>query len=236
MSKSRQHRERGSTLLFTVSISAIILFIVAAVLSYASHERVRASNDARMSQRFSCVETGLQMARAYFGDPDRYLTSQHWNLFLQRPWYYNPVITSWNPTLGDDAACTTAITGTNPPATNRAANPFGACLKTNHPELFADLDGDGVPDVYIYIRDNADERAPAANDWTTDNDQTAIIGAVCISTTMVPKPDGKAPTVVTTNNVNLRNIYPSIEGVLQFNTLYGPSSQANAGNGSGNVN
>lgn len=236
MRKSRQHHERGSTLLFTVSISAVILFIVAAVLSYASHERIRATNDARLTQRFSCVETGLQMARAYFGDPDRYIASNHWNSFLAAPWYYNPVVTTWNQTLGNDAACTTAITNGAVPTSNRAANPFGACLRANHPELFMDLDGDALPDIYIYIRDNADERVPATNDWTTDNDQTVIIGAVCISTTMVPKPDGKAVNAISNNAATLKGVYPSIEGLLQFNTLYGPSTQANAGNGSGNVN
>jgi hypothetical protein len=60
-------------------------------------------------------------------------------------------------------------------------------LLNDHPELFADLDGDHQADVYLYIRDNQDELPTATDDWERDNDFTAIVGAICISHTMVPR-------------------------------------------------
>lgn len=46
-------------------------------------------------------------------------------------------------------------------------------------------------DVYIYCRDNADERPPATNDWTVDNDNAIIVGAMCINDRLrARKPDG----------------------------------------------
>ena len=76
------------------------------------------------------------------------------------------------------------MTGSAPLA---ASNPSSAALRAAHPELFYDLDGDGAPDVYIYIRDNQDEPYGVADNYQRDNDQNVIVGAVCISSTMVPR-------------------------------------------------
>jgi hypothetical protein len=94
-----------------------------------------------------------------------------------------------------------------------------------HPELFADLDGDGQADVYIFIRDDPDE-APA-NDWQRDNDLAALVGAVCISHTMVPRmQNGKVDPALLT-----------AEGLLTVNgSTDGYKQGGGCGNGDGNLN
>lgn len=192
---------RGAALITALLMMGLLAAIVSALMLYVSEQRQRSVSNARSMVRESCASSGLQLARAYYA---RNFTS--WNTYLAAPGTYNPVKTAWNAT---------------------PANPANTTLHTTHPELFADLDGDGALDVYIYIRDNADEGLPAPENWAHDNDQNAIIGAVCISTTLVPWKGGRPdPDQVV------------MEGVLSFNlpdNVYG--SQANSGtSGTGNLN
>lgn len=154
-------KARGSALLTTVIFTMLILAAALALLTYSSQSRRRAINVSRSIDRQACTGAGLQLARAYFGR-----TFSQWNTYLDAPSSYNPVASSWN---------------------TAPADPANATLRTNRPELFSDLDGDGASDVYIYVRDNEDERLPAAVNWRRDNDQVVIVGAVCISRTLVPK-------------------------------------------------
>ncbi|HEU0034744.1 MAG TPA: pilus assembly PilX N-terminal domain-containing protein [Kofleriaceae bacterium] len=50
-----------------------------------------------------------------------------------------------------------------------------------------DLDGDGVDDFAITLRDNDDEAAPAANNPTVDTDQKIFIVSTCIKYADQPK-------------------------------------------------
>jgi hypothetical protein len=43
-----------------------------------------------------------------------------------------------------------------------------------------DIDGDGIADFTVYIRDNDDETAPTANDPTHDQDMRVFIVAQCL--------------------------------------------------------
>ena len=201
-------RPRGAALLTAVLMVALLTSIVAGLMLYVHQQRLRSIAAARAMVRDSCAASGLQHARAYFA---RHQTE--WNLFLAKPQGtgtphpYNPVKASWNTTPAD---------------------PKSKALQEAYPELFADLDGDGVQDVYLYIRDNPDEGLPAAENWERDNDQIVIVGAVCISETLVPRrQDGKVdPTLVV------------VEGLLSYNltdTSY--TSQALSGTaGTGNLN
>jgi hypothetical protein len=158
-------RDRGSALLTTMLIGGVMLMFVAGLMLYASQQRSRAIASARGMTRLSCAEAGLQLARNFFGR-----NVPQWNTFLSNPSTYDPVAASWITTAGLSPA-----------------NPRSSALQLAHPELFADLDGDGSPDVYIYVRDNADELPPAVNNPMRDNDLTVIVGAVCISSTMLPR-------------------------------------------------
>ena len=145
----------------------------------------------------------MQFARAYFA---RNFAS--WNTFLAQPTVYNPVRLTWNAASYVDTTLPS----------------FLGTFRTTNPQLFTDLDGDGKDDVFIYIRDNADEGLPAAENWTRDNDQNVIVGAICISSTMVPTgPRANTDQIV-------------VEGILSYNlpdTTYG--SQA-TGTAAGNLN
>jgi hypothetical protein len=205
LTRRLNHRERGSALLTAMILTGVLFLFVTALMAYAGQQRSRAIAAARTLRRLSCGEAGLEFAKDYFG---RNFTS--WNTYLGNPAVYNPVksYTTW--------------TGYGGPAAYTSAG-----FQALHPELFTDLDGDGQPDVYIYIRDNADEMPPASNDWRVDNDQNVMVGAVCISQTLRPRrQDG-------TLDPNLL----SVEGLLSYNvqSQYGGQSGGGSG-GNGNFN
>jgi hypothetical protein len=198
----KRSASRGSALLTAIVATTLIFSTILGLLAYVQQERARAISASRSINRVSCADAGLQVARAYF-------IKNHatWNTYLADPSHYNPVLSAWNTT---------------------PANPALAALQTGHPELFIDLDGDTKPDVFIYIRDNADELPPAAMNWAQDNDQNVFVGAICISSTLVPRrQDGTVSPELLTS-----------EGLLSYNI----SSKSYCGqgfggaNGSGNLN
>lgn len=191
---------RGSALLVTVVLLAVLMLMAGGLLGYVQSERGRAIQVSRAQRRESCAQAGLQLAKSYFGR-----NFPTWNTYLADPNF------SAVPTDG----------GTLDPAAI-------ASIKAAQPQLLADLDGDSAPDVYLYVRDNDDEFPPAAANPARDNDQAVIVGAVCISTTMVPhRSDGtSSPTQLTE------------EGLLEYNVSGSTYiTQAGAGSsGTGNQN
>lgn len=166
----RRIHPRGSALLTTMIMATIVLMAVAGLLYYVQLTRANAARESRRMPRNYCADTGLQLARRYYGQ-----NYPGWNSYLANPGVYNPIKSSHD--------------------TVTPADPSSATLQANHPELFADLDGDGKNDVYIYIRDNADE--PGAQNWQRDNDLSVYVGAICISSTLVPRlPNGEIDTAV----------------------------------------
>lgn len=165
MRHSTSRQARGSTLLVVLLLVAVLLGLVAGIMSYAGKERSRAIAAGRIGQRQSCAESGLQLARSYYGR-----NFANWNSYLNTPSTHDPVRSTHNPTPAD---------------------PRSTALQAARPELFADVDGDNKLDVYLYIRDNNDEHFPLANEWRRDNDHNVVVGAVCISQTLTPRnPDG----------------------------------------------
>jgi len=203
----KRNSQPGSSLLATMVMLAVILGVVAGLLSYAFAQRRSAIRAARATDRLTCAESGLHLARTYFAR-----NFPQWNTFLSQPNIYNPIqMATWNnPTSVPPG-----------PADISATSP----LRTSNPELFLDVDGDSIPDVFIYIRDNQDEYPPATDNPLRDNDQNVIVGAVCISNTMVPRNDTNAP--------------PSplhVESLLSYNVGGSQCTQAWCGNGAGNMN
>jgi hypothetical protein len=199
------YARRGSALITVVVIIAVIMLMILGLLQYAGAERQRAIANAHRVDRLGCAATGLQLARGYYGR-----NVALWNsTFLAQAnrSVYNP-LDPVAPAAADDGALT--------------------ALETSHPELFADLDGDGKFDVYMYVRDNADELPPATDNPYQDNDQNVIVGAMCISSTLQPhRLDGTVDSDALT-----------AEGLLEYN-LTGSTyaSQAGAGaSGNGNMN
>ena len=232
---SRPH-ERGVALLVVMGISSVLLLMVGFLFIFGGSERYRAIQQSRDPGRISCAGAGLQLAKGYF--TNNFL---NWNTYLADPHNYNPIKASWmvnGYTVTTPSGASTCAANCGIPANPVApANTAGACsdipLCVTHPELFFDLDGDGKPDVYIYIRDNADERPPmTAQNWIRDDDQYAIIGAVCISRTLAPRTEDR--------NISLDRL--SIESML--NCLGGICGGISSGydmnthtaTGTGNIN
>lgn len=196
---------RGSTLLLVVLLVTVLLGLVAGVMAYASSERMRAVTSSRVGQRQGCAESGLQLARGYFGR-----NYGQWDTFLSTPGVYDPIASPTNTA----------------PANPRTAA-GRAAIKTANPALFADLDGDGKDDVYLYIRDNEDEFKPLAPEWNRDNDQQVVVGAICISETLIPRrgDNTQDPSAL------------AVEGILQYNGGgHAYTAQTAGGTGSGNLN
>lgn len=179
-------RQRGSALLVAMIISLVLLLLVAGLFVYAGAEHRRASAQARELARNGCAEAGLQLARGYFSS-----NVKAWNTYLEDPQHYDPVSAKWMANGYGIAGTGFLGPGCTMPckAMDLTNTAVVATMETTPPynQLFFDLDGDGQKDVYIYIRDNEDEQPPAANDWTRDNDLNVIVGAVCISNTLVPR-------------------------------------------------
>jgi hypothetical protein len=203
--------QRGGALLTTLIMTAVILAMLGALMLYANRVRMRAVDVSRAYTRLSCSEAGLQLARSYFGR-----TFAQWNTYLANPDAYDPIRSSYNVIPAD---------------------PNSPGLRAAHPELFADIDGDSPggdrePDVFIYVRDNQDERPPAPPNWARDNDQNVIVGALCISRTMTPRSDrvdGMDGGVVVRDP-------QSAESLLSFNSAQHGCTQAYCGDGTGNMN
>jgi len=223
--KTPTRSQRGSALITVMSLMVIILALSLGLLQYASNEQNRAVGMSRTLPKNYCVNAGMQLARAYFGR-----NFSNWNTYLAHPQTYNPV------TFPGDANYATQMT--TAPATGNASfnytfsppstyTPPASNLMTTHPELYADLDGDGYNDVYIYIRDNADDLPPAASqNWVQDNDLQVIVGAVCISHTITPRGER--------GNVDLTLL--NAEGILAYNATNTNYAQRCGASGTCNAN
>jgi hypothetical protein len=197
--------ERGSALITTMVMMGVILGVVTALMAFANAERLRAITVARKNLRISCAESGLQFAKAYFGR-----RFQNWGTYLSNPSTYDPIPSLHNGWPADY---------TNP------------VFQDANADLFADLDGDGERDVYIYARDNQDEFPPLdwslPTNWDRDNDQNIIVGAICISKTLGPRP---------VEDPMLMPNPLTAEALLSYNTAIQGCTQAGCGDGSNSLN
>lgn len=167
-------KQKGFALVAAMMLMTVLAVVAVAVLSLSAADRRRAIRSTRTEVREGCALSGLTYARTYFGI--KYLEKPaNWDLYFATPNKFNPMklpvtTPAWTATKAD-LSSTASI----------------AAIKTTNPDLFLDLDNDGKSDVYIFIRDNYDEAAPAAPNFQKDSDKNAIVGAVCISSTMLPK-------------------------------------------------
>ena len=195
----KSQRTTGAAMVTVMMMMALLALIVSGLMVYVQQQRERSIAAVRSMVRNTCASSGMQFARAYFAR-----NFANWNTFLAAPSTFNPVGSTWNTAPADPTSPT-----------------FLTTFKTANPQLFTDLDGDGASDVYIYVRDNADEGLPAAENWARDNDQNVIVGAICISKTMVPR-KGSGPD----------SDLIVVEGLLSYNLpTNGYGSQANASGG-----
>ncbi|MFZ5440910.1 MAG: hypothetical protein ACOZQL_12945 [Myxococcota bacterium] len=192
----RARRSQGFAMMVVMMIMALLALVAIFALSNASTDRQRAIRHVRGETRESCTLGGLTYARNFFAS--RYTS---WSSFLADPANYNPIY------AGGTAVANLGTIGT---------------IAGTHPELFVDLDGDGKRDAYIFVRDNYDEFAPALPNFARDNDQNVIIGALCISETMVPRREDNS----------LDDDQLMVESILAYNQIEtGYQSQAQGGSG-----
>ncbi|MFT3711742.1 MAG: hypothetical protein QM817_29235 [Archangium sp.] len=199
-------------MLAAIMIMSLLAIISIAVLTSAGAGRRRAIRYTRTEVRENCAQAGLNYARGYFAN-----NFGNWGAYLNAPTKYNPMFPSGSSSSWAKAAGSNDL--------NRAA--VISAVNTTNPELLVDLDADANPDVYIFIRDNFDEFPPALPDFTTDNDQNVIVGAICISQTMAPRREN--------NTIDQDALLA--ESLLGYNMQGNAySGQALGGSGTGNRN
>ncbi|MBL8912314.1 MAG: hypothetical protein JNM17_16605 [Archangium sp.] len=193
-------------MLAAIMVMMLLAIISIAVLTSAGASRRRAIRHTRAEVRENCAYAGLNYARNFFGN-----NFANWNTYFSTPTVYNPM--RQNGAVG---ALATAV-GYDPYNTTARAT-----AKAGNPNLFVDLDSDGNDDVILFIRDNYDEYPPLPQvpaNYNVDNDQNAIIGALCISTTMQPRNED--------GTVNTDGLL--VESLLQVNQQQGGYAQRGGG-------
>ena len=160
MRPSSRHPERGSAMIVTMIVVASLL-AGATVLVAMQLASTRSSDLSRSGlSSMYCAEAGLSAAR--------------------------PVVaggyTNWATSLANYSSMQLVPTDTTSEQTYHAWLWTGIGGVTGH-----DLDGDGVADFTVYIKDNEDEIAPNANDYTKDNDLRVWIVSTCIKYTDTPQ-------------------------------------------------
>jgi hypothetical protein len=160
-------RARGSALLFALALVLLLAVAGIALVNYAGNDRIDAAKLGVKDRGLACAEAGLQYARRFFGS--RYETSNNWNDYLKTPTAAVPGY-RYDPSAGDVYPDLSTV----PPQTRGMSN--GTSFDPG-----ADLDGDGVPDFWVSVRDDDDERPLGipANDPTRDNNETIIIRSEC---------------------------------------------------------
>lgn len=176
-------RRRGAALMTAMIMMVVLAMMIAMLMLYVSKQRERGIVSTRILTRAACAEAGLQYARGFFGR-----NAGQWNQYLARPSVYDSTHPHpFNPVYSDAGNLFPADTVSDAGQIYIGGYSSGG---VNGSASLVDLDGDGSPDVYIYVRDNDDEILPAAQNWERDNDQNVIIGSMCVSKTMVPRRDG----------------------------------------------
>jgi len=167
----------GMAMVVVLGIVIVLSVVVAFAITLSDRERRETGKLVHNITIQDMTESTLQRARGFFAVA--YLPNAFnctWNCYLA---YFvnNPVILTPSggsaPTLGQ-------VNTSLPP------------LNTAHPELVRCGPGGSCTNVepkmlpgytcYMYLRDNADEIPPLANNPSQDNDLLAYVGAVCIET------------------------------------------------------
>lgn len=198
-------RPGGFAMIAALMLMSLLALIAIAVLSLSAADRRRAVRHTRTEVRENCAYSGLTYARTFFGN-----NFANWNTYLANPTHFNPM---------NLPGTTTPVWG-GAKADLSTVSSIGI-IRAAQPNLFMDLDNDGLSDVYIFIRDNPDEFAPAVPNYQRDNDQNVIVGAVCISSTMQPK---RERTVTWAGYSDIDPDRMVVESMLSVNTTNTNSS------------
>lgn len=147
------NRQRGSAMLITMILIAALLG-GAAVLAGIQLASTRSSDLTRTGTLATyCAEAGLALAR-----PIVLANYTSWNAALALSGPGGTPVATWQPTwLGTGIGCC-----------GSAGVGVGS-----------DLDGDGVADFFVYLKDNDDETT-TANNRSVDNDLKIFIVSRCV--------------------------------------------------------
>jgi len=184
----QRRRQRGSILLVVVGLVLVIAVTGVAMVALTGTDSASTGKMLRQETAQSCAEAGLQYGRRLLGQ--RYTTTNGWNDYLNgtRPGRFDPAhfpgdtIPANLSTLPLELQGDADLNGVLDPGT--------------------DLDGDGVPDFLVTIRDDDDETPMgAAPNWGKDNNLSVILGAECTNPRMRAIGSGQPESAVIESTV-----------------------------------
>lgn len=204
MSGARRGGERGAALVFAIFLILVLTVVGTGLIRYATQDRIASAKMVVQGRALTCAEAGLQYARRLFGCT--YRISNGWNDYLNgtRPGRYDPA-------LGD----VPPIDPQTLPIALRGDGDLDGVLDAG-----ADLDGDGVSDFLVSIRDDDDERpVNQPDDRARDNNLIVVVRSECTNPIFAVEQGGVRAA-------------PALEAVLTYiptNPDYGtPSSASNS--------
>jgi len=196
----RSRRMSGMAMMVVLGIVVVLSMVVAFAITMSGRERGETGKLVHNLTIQGLTESTLQRARGFFAlnyGPN----GNTWNMYLA---YFvdHPVIL--------------APPGSTAPTVAQVNTSVGQ-LTTAHPELMNPNVPSGFS-CWMYLRDNADEFPPLANNPRQDNDLLVYVGAVC------------AQTQTTTGSQQASPLIAELTAPLLFNpTAAQYSNQASGG-------
>lgn len=161
----RSRRMSGMAMMVVLGIVVVLSVVVAFAITMSGREQTETGKLAHNLTLQELTESTLQRARGFFAanyGPNGSTWNTYLAYFVDHPVIFAPSAGS-PPTFGQINASITQLT-------------------TDHPELISPNVPAGFS-CYMYLRDNADEFPPLANNPRQDNDLLVYVGAVCAQTT-----------------------------------------------------
>jgi hypothetical protein len=157
----------------------VITVLAVAIINYAGTDRIAAARMGVQGRGLACADAGIQYGRRYFGC--NYKATGGWNTILS-----GGVTGRYDPSLGDASPATLA-------ALDRRLR--GDANNDGSLDPGTDLDGDGVSDFWVSIRDDDDEQPlGAADDRRRDNNLAVYLRSECTNPAFMAELGGEPRT------------------------------------------
>lgn len=161
----KSRRMSGMAMVIVLGVVVLLSLVVAFAITMSGKERSDTGKLVHNMTLQELTESTLQRARGFFA-VNYGLYGATWNLYLA---YFvdNPVILT--------------PAGGTAPTFAQVKTSLAKITSDGHPELL-NPNVPGGYSCYMYLRDNADEFPPLANNPRQDNDLLVYVGAVCVQT------------------------------------------------------
>ncbi|BDG09039.1 hypothetical protein [Anaeromyxobacter paludicola] len=167
-------RATGAAILFVMALVLAITFLGIALVKIAGSDRIAAAQMGFKDRGLACAEAGIQYGRRFYGST--YEVSHSWNDYLVAPTTSQPGYRYDDPKPNMKDTCNPMTVSCLVPKQTLGYS------DGTHLDPGSDLDGDGVPDFWVSVHDDDDERPLGISDNPArDNNETIILRSECIN-------------------------------------------------------